>query len=191
VAAVAGSLSFIPSGWGCFCNCSQQPVGGLFWPVSHLKLPCAAMLGPAGRRTSQLRCSSCCGRRYPRSSTPSSLLVSRTIGRSLSQNQKLFCKHLPRVSQQQTQPWTLLVHAPCQASVGARCLSVTTHRLCMCMPFCRAATRHHVEFLHGLLQHQGLEAAYVHGNMDQVSACAFVSLLMTVQDACLCCGYAE
>ncbi|EFN52852.1 hypothetical protein CHLNCDRAFT_26393, partial [Chlorella variabilis] len=32
-----------------------------------------------------------------------------------------------------------------------------------------ASTRHHVEFLAGLLAQDGLEAAYVHGNMDQAA----------------------
>lgn len=30
------------------------------------------------------------------------------------------------------------------------------------------ATRHHVEFLSGLLEKEGMETSYVHGNLDQV-----------------------
>lgn len=39
-----------------------------------------------------------------------------------------------------------------------------------------AATRHHVEFLQQLLAKEGIEAAYVHGNMDQARHCYLFSL---------------
>jgi ATP-dependent RNA helicase DDX54/DBP10 len=44
-----------------------------------------------------------------------------------------------------------------------------------------ASTRHHVEFLHNLMSHEGVPAACVFGSMDQVGCCYGCTLC----DACL------
>ncbi len=42
-----------------------------------------------------------------------------------------------------------------------------------------AATRHHVEFLHMLLEKEGIESACVYGTMDQASEVPDVNILLT------------
>jgi ATP-dependent RNA helicase DDX54/DBP10 len=40
-----------------------------------------------------------------------------------------------------------------------------------------ASTRHHVEFLHNLMSHEGVAAACVFGSMDQVGCCYWFVLI--------------
>jgi ATP-dependent RNA helicase DDX54/DBP10 len=47
-----------------------------------------------------------------------------------------------------------------------------------------ASTRHHVEFLHNLLSHEGVPAACVFGSMDQVGAAAVAGVSVTVLLRC-------
>lgn len=64
-----------------------------------------------------------------------------------------------------TRSSTMLAVPPCSRPPRACALN------CFSQFLLTTATRHHVEFLQQLLAKEGIEAAYVHGNMDQARRC--------------------